>query len=42
MEASVVKGFGRGSKDLGFPTANLNPAEVENEIQGLPAGVYFG
>ncbi|XP_037069155.1 riboflavin kinase-like [Pollicipes pollicipes] len=38
----VVKGFGRGSKQLGIPTANF----PENVVDGLPssvgAGVYFG
>lgn len=42
MEAEIVRGFGRGSRDLGFPTANLDPAEVAEAIQGLPTGVYFG
>lgn len=38
----VVKGFGRGSKELGIPTANF----PESVVDGLPAavgtGVYFG
>jgi len=41
-EGKVVKGFGRGSKELGIPTANF-PIEV---VQKLPAditsGVYYG
>jgi FAD synthase len=38
----VVKGFGRGSKDLGWPTANLESADVDAEIAGLDRGVYCG
>lgn len=41
-KGKVVKGFGRGSKELGIPTANF-PEEV---VAKLPAsfstGVYFG
>lgn len=38
----VVKGFGRGSKDLGCPTANF-PVEVVNKLPGeIETGVYFG
>ena len=28
MEGEVVKGFGRGSKELGIPTANFNEQVV--------------
>lgn len=42
MEGEIVTGYGRGSKELGVPTANLLPADVQGEIVGLPAGVYFG
>lgn len=38
----IVKGFGRGSKELGIPTANFD----EEVVDGLPAeistGIYFG
>ncbi|CAH1788203.1 unnamed protein product, partial [Owenia fusiformis] len=38
----VVTGFGRGSKQLGIPTANF-PEEVVDELPpSLPTGVYFG
>ncbi|KAG0579302.1 hypothetical protein KC19_4G089300 [Ceratodon purpureus] len=40
--AKVVTGFGRGSKQMGIPTANLNPEELPKEIRDLPKGVYFG
>lgn len=39
---TVVKGFGRGSKELGCPTANF-PVEVVNNLPPeLVTGVYFG
>lgn len=38
----VAPGFGRGSKKLGTPTANLPPEPLAKEIEGLPLGVYFG
>lgn len=38
----VVKGFGRGSKDLGIPTANF-PDEVVNSLpEEIHTGVYYG
>lgn len=41
-EGDVVKGFGRGSKELGIPTANF-PEEVVNRLpEGIDPGVYFG
>ena len=42
LAAGVVAGFGRGSKQLGVPTANLCPRELEPELRGLPEGVYCG
>ena len=42
MQGKIVTGYGRGSKKLGVPTANILPADVEGEIAGLPSGVYFG
>ena len=35
----VIRGFGRGSKTLGIPTANLDPVGLPDD---LPPGVYFG
>lgn len=41
-KGTVVKGFGRGSKELGCPTANF-PLEVVNNLpQQIKTGVYFG
>lgn len=40
-KSTVIPGFGRGSSDLGFPTANINVKD--NEIlNNLEPGVYFG
>ena len=36
----VVKGFGRGSKELGCPTANLSPEDVD--VASMENGVYYG
>lgn len=39
----VVSGFGRGSKQMGVPTANLKPeALFSGPLKELPLGVYFG
>lgn len=39
---TVVKGFGRGSKDLGCPTANLSADVVKSLPDELQTGIYFG
>ncbi|KAH8816088.1 hypothetical protein F5884DRAFT_829333 [Xylogone sp. PMI_703] len=41
MKGKVVSGFGRGSKDLGIPTANI-PVDNVSWIETAPSGVYFG
>ena len=38
----VVKGFGRGSKQLGIPTANYPEEIVEKLPQTFDQGVYYG
>uniref|UniRef100_UPI0035900CC6 riboflavin kinase n=1 Tax=Myxine glutinosa TaxID=7769 RepID=UPI0035900CC6 len=38
----VVKGFGRGSKQLGIPTANLPESVVDQLPEGFPTGIYHG
>lgn len=38
----VVKGFGRGSKVLGIPTANLSTEGYSDVLSEHPSGVYFG
>jgi len=42
LEGDVVVGFGRGSKQLGVPTANIAPAALQEKLEDMPAGVYFG
>ncbi|APA08580.1 hypothetical protein sscle_04g033500 [Sclerotinia sclerotiorum 1980 UF-70] len=41
MQGEVVSGFGRGSKELGIPTANIPVTNVP-WIDTAPSGVYFG
>ena len=42
MRGPVVKGFGRGSKMLGIPTANLDFAPLKLQADALAPGIYFG
>ncbi|CAH0596331.1 unnamed protein product [Chrysodeixis includens] len=42
LEGEVVKGFGRGSKDLGCPTANYPLEVVQSLPKDLEPGVYYG
>lgn len=37
----IIPGFGRGSSDLGFPTANIS-VESHECLKTLKTGVYFG
>ena len=36
----VIQGFGRGSKELGIPTANLDPNCLQD--LRLTNGIYYG
>lgn len=38
----VVKGFGRGSKTLGIPTANFDQHVINDLPHTLRTGIYFG
>ncbi len=38
----VVSGYGRGSRELGVPTANLDPAALGSALDGVTPGVYCG
>ncbi|KAK6932487.1 Haloacid dehalogenase-like hydrolase [Dillenia turbinata] len=38
----VIKGYGRGSKVLGIPTANLSTEGYAAVLSEHPSGVYFG
>ncbi|KAF8937056.1 putative riboflavin kinase [Dissophora ornata] len=42
MSGTVIKGFGRGSKDLGIPTANLPEDAMETQEQHMVTGIYYG
>ena len=42
IRGEVVKGFGRGSKELGCPTANFSETVVDKLPKDLPNGIYFG
>ena len=42
VKGEVVHGFGRGSKLLGFPTANLSLNFYDSFFLGLPEGIYYG
>mmetsp|Transcript_24293 Transcript_24293/g.56629 ORF Transcript_24293/g.56629 Transcript_24293/m.56629 type:complete len:193 (-) Transcript_24293:665-1243(-) len=44
MISKVVRGFGRGSKDLGIPTANLcrESGSFAMSFDALPCGIYWG
>jgi hypothetical protein len=44
MTSTVVRGFGRGSSDLGIPTANLDRASGkygDRSFEELPTGTYL-
>lgn len=42
--SKVIPGFGRGSKELGIPTANLSKADTicTMSVESLPTGIYWG
>jgi len=42
MEGEVTKGFGRGSTEIGCPTANFSEQVVEDLPAGFGTGIYFG
>jgi len=46
MTSTVVRGFGRGSSDLGIPTANLERGDANfhsnTKFDELPTGIYWG
>ncbi|TMS37642.1 hypothetical protein L596_004533 [Steinernema carpocapsae] len=42
IEGIVVHGFGRGGKQLGCPTANLDEVAVAQLPENFPCGVYYG
>jgi riboflavin kinase len=44
MISTVVRGYGRGSKELGIPTANLDRGRIQTSVpfDALPTGIYWG
>ncbi|XP_047308399.1 bifunctional riboflavin kinase/FMN phosphatase-like [Impatiens glandulifera] len=42
LRGPVIKGYGRGSKVLGIPTANLSAEGFSDTLSEHPSGVYFG
>ena len=42
MRGEVSEGYGRGSKKLGVPTANLPSSLFSDRLQDVPTGVYLG
>jgi len=41
LKGLVIHGFGRGSKELGIPTANLPIERYAEELEKYPVGVYY-
>ncbi|KAH3677646.1 hypothetical protein WICMUC_001749 [Wickerhamomyces mucosus] len=42
QKIQIIAGFGRGSAELGIPTANVSISELKSDIIKLDPGVYFG
>ncbi|TPX40752.1 riboflavin kinase [Synchytrium endobioticum] len=42
FKGPVVRGFQRGSKELGIPTANLPESEAEAAGKHIDSGIYYG
>ncbi|KAI7871092.1 hypothetical protein BDF14DRAFT_1719895 [Spinellus fusiger] len=42
IHGKVIKGYGRGSKELGIPTANLSEDALKTLYSELETGVYYG
>ncbi|XP_017953488.1 putative riboflavin kinase [Drosophila navojoa] len=42
VSGEIVRGFGRGSKELGIPTANFSLDVVKSLPESLQTGVYYG
>lgn len=42
LQAEIVHGFQRGSKELGIPTANLSMEELGETGESLETGIYYG
>ena len=42
IRGTVVKGFGRGSSELGIPTANVDTMAVARVLPGATTGIFYG
>ena len=42
LKGKVIPGFQRGSKELGFPTANIPIEPYQELLQVIPTGIYSG
>ncbi|BFZ57344.1 riboflavin kinase [Savitreella phatthalungensis] len=42
IRGEVVKGFGRGSSELGIPTANLAESAIPDLLEHAESGIYYG
>lgn len=42
LKGVVVKGFGRGSKELGIPTANIDSDSLRHTLAEAVTGIYAG
>ena len=43
IRGEIVKGFGRGSRELGYPTANFSEEAIEKHLPDpLVGGIYCG
>jgi FAD synthase len=42
MHVQVVRGVGRGSRELGIPTANLDPLSFREVLAEAVTGIYAG
>ncbi len=44
MISKIIPGFGRGSRDLGIPTANISRDDLQCHVDfdALPCGIYWG
>ncbi|EEB09625.1 riboflavin kinase Fmn1 [Schizosaccharomyces japonicus yFS275] len=42
FQGEVVHGFGRGSREMGIPTANILESAVQELLKERESGVYYG
>lgn len=42
LRGKIIHGYGRGHKEIGFPTANLDFNDQDIEIREDDFGVYYG